>query len=128
MEDHVEKVAMIAYLLFAGNMTDEQVEIMLICAYLHDAIEDSVGAMREYVMSVIKEEFSDCIHIILLLTHEEGVAYEGAYINNIAAEFTARKCKIADIMHNIHDKSTMRKKKLYREALDVLWKSELGLT
>lgn len=126
--EHLQKVAMLAYLLFGNNLTEQQTEVLLICCYLHDAIEDSTGSFREWLIAEINEKFPDCFPIIWRLTHADGVPYDGVYINGIAVDSIARKVKIADILNNANDGATLRKKRIYRDALNALWIHELELT
>jgi len=104
-------------------------EIECIVALLHDVVEDT-----EVTLEQLKKEFpKQVIEAIRLLTHDKNVNYK-EYIKELSKNPTAKKVKIADLLHNSDEtrlekitvKDIARREK-YKKALEFLqnWKIKL---
>lgn len=89
----------ILHCLYVMHKVKHLGEIAMICAVLHDLIEDK--SEQGYDMEYLKKEgFSQQILTILdLLTHRKDVPYM-EYIQNISANTIATAIKKADLEHN----------------------------
>ena len=75
----------------------EQMEDEISCcaALLHDVAEDTAVTLED----LAKEFPEEVIHLLKLLTHEDGTDYF-AYVRRIRSNPIAVKVKLADIAHN----------------------------
>ena len=77
----------------AEQMDDE---LSTVCALLHDVVEDTDITLND----LLKMGFpNDVIDVLSLLTHDMSVPYMD-YVKNLSTNPTARKVKIADLLHN----------------------------
>ena len=104
----------------AEQMNDE---ISTVCALLHDVIEDTEITPEMLLQMGFPKEV---IEVLALLTHEESVPYMD-YVRKISANPTAKKVKIADLMHNSDvtrldaiDEWAEKRNEKYAEALRIL--------
>ena len=104
----------------AEQMDDE---ISTVCALLHDVIEDTEITPEMLLQMGFPKEV---IEVLALLTHEESVPYMD-YVRKISANPTAKKVKIADLMHNSDvtrldaiDEWAEKRNEKYAEALRIL--------
>ena len=98
-------------------------ETEVICALLHDVIEDT-----DYSFSDLREMGfpSEVIEVLTLLTHEADVPYMD-YVKRLSVNPTARKIKLYDLRHNsdqtrldvIDERAKLRAEK-YRVAIEYL--------
>jgi len=116
-ENHIKRVVYIAHNLFAAGLSEEDCTALLTVAFLHDSIEDCAGA-EELILR--DERLKHSVPTIKLLSHSTDEDYM-EYIKRIAADPIARRVKIADILHNLHDAPGKNKAAQYRKALDILW-------
>ena len=104
----------------AEQMDDE---LSTVCALLHDVVEDTDITLND----LLKMGFpNDVIDVLSLLTHDMSVPYMD-YVKNLSTNPTARKVKIADLLHNsdltrldVIDEYAERRNKKYMEALTLL--------
>ena len=110
----------ICHPLHLAEMMDDEVACTV--ALLHDVVEDT-----QYSMQDLEKEFpSEVIEALKLLTHDKSVDYF-EYVKAVKANPTAKKVKIADVMHNsdesrldsISEKDLKRREK-YRKAIALL--------
>ena len=103
----------------AEQMTDEAKTVV---ALLHDVVEDT-----QYSMQDLEKEFPrEVIEALKLLTHDKSVDYF-EYVEKVKANPTAKKVKIADVIHNsdqsrldsITEKDLKRREK-YKKAIALL--------
>lgn len=103
----------------AEQMDDE---IACTVALLHDVVEDTIVSMQQ-----LEKEFPiEVIEALKLLTHDKSVDYF-EYVEKVKSNTTAKKVKIADVMHNsdetrldsISDNDLKRREK-YQKALKIL--------
>ena len=104
----------------AEQMDDE---ISVVCALLHDVIEDTECTSESLLEMGFPQEVLD---VLKLLTHDEAVPYMD-YVRNISKNPIAKKVKIADLMHNSDvtrldslDEYAVRRNQKYQEALRIL--------
>ena len=98
-------------------------EISTVCALLHDVVEDTEITIEDlHAMGFPRE----VIEALTLLTHEESVPYMD-YVRRISENSTAKKVKIADLMHNSDttrlefvDERAVKRNQKYSEALAIL--------
>lgn len=98
-------------------------ETEVICALLHDVIEDT-----DYTFADLREMGfpSEVIEVLTLLTHEADVPYMD-YVKRLSVNPIARKIKLADLRHNsdqtrldvIDERAKLRAEK-YRVAIEYL--------
>jgi len=98
-------------------------ETEVICALLHDVIEDT-----DYTFADLQEMGfpSEVIKVLTLLTHEADVPYMD-YVKRLSVNSTARKIKLYDLRHNsdqtrldvIDERAKLRAEK-YRVAIEYL--------
>lgn len=113
----------IPYIFHPLHLAEEMdEEIACTVALLHDVVEDTKFSMQD-----LEKEFpSEVIEALKLLTHDKSVDYF-EYVEKIKSNPTAKKVKIADVMHNsdetrldsISEKDLKRREK-YRKALALL--------
>ena len=104
----------------AEQMSDE---ISVVCALLHDVVEDSEITLCDIADMGFPDEV---VEVLSLLTHEDSVPYMD-YVRNISKNAVARNIKIADLTHNsdltrldtVDEYAILRNAK-YKEALDLL--------
>ena len=97
-------------------------EIECIVALLHDVVEDT-----EVTLEQLEKEFpKQVIEAIRLLTHDKNVNYK-EYIKELSKNPTAKKVKIADLLHNSDEtrleKITIKdvaRRERYKKALEFL--------
>lgn len=119
---HVEEVVKLARILFHNLDIDKLNKLIQVC-YLHDCIEDCEDGTEQK----IKELFdSDVYDAVVLLTKKGNVDYN-VYIDAIFISELARKAKICDMLHNMHDNSSVYNRKKYSNSLMLLWQKELGI-
>ena len=104
----------------AEQMEDE---LSIVCALLHDVIEDT-----DYTLESIQEMGfpSEVIDVLTLLTHKPSVPYFD-YVKELAKNPIAKKIKLADLEHNsdlsrldyVTDKAIARSEK-YKQAIALL--------
>ncbi|MBQ4558628.1 MAG: bifunctional (p)ppGpp synthetase/guanosine-3',5'-bis(diphosphate) 3'-pyrophosphohydrolase [Clostridia bacterium] len=107
----------------AEQMDDE---ISIICALLHDVVEDTKYTFEDIRNLGFSE---DVIDILKLLTHDKDTPYL-EYVKQITTNKIALKIKLADIKHNsdltrleeVNDQ-ILDKIKVYKQALDILTNS-----
>jgi len=107
----------------AEQMDDE---ISIICALLHDVVEDTKYTFEDIKTLGFSE---DVIDILKLLTHDKDTPYL-EYVKQITTNKIASKIKLADIKHNsdltrleeVNDQ-ILDKIKVYKQALDILTNS-----
>ena len=104
----------------AEGMDDE---ISTVCALLHDVIEDTEYTFDDLFAMGFPGEV---IEVLRLLTHDESKPYMD-YVKRIAKNETAKKVKIADLMHNSDtsrldtvDEWAEKRNAKYKEALRIL--------
>lgn len=104
----------------AEQMDDE---ISTVCALLHDVVEDTEITLNDLRREGYPEEV---IEVLTLLTHDENVPYMD-YVEKIATNPTAKKVKIADLLHNSDttrldyiDEWAMKREEKYKKALAFL--------
>ena len=104
----------------AESMDDE---ICCVCALLHDVVEDTDITFEDLCDMGFPREV---IEPLKLLTHSPEVAYMD-YVRQIATNPTARKVKIADLLHNsdvsrydVMDERAVKRLEKYKAALDFL--------
>ena len=79
----------------AEQMGDDEYAICV--ALLHDVVEDTDMEFSDLERAGFPDEV---VAALKCLTPEEGVDYNGAYIEGIKADPLARKVKLADLRHN----------------------------
>ena len=104
----------------AEQMDDE---LSTVCALLHDVVEDTDITIEMLGQMQFPQEVLD---VLRLLTHDKAVPYMD-YVRKIRTNPTAKKVKIADLMHNsdltrldIVDEAAKRRTQKYQEALRLL--------
>lgn len=106
--------------LHLAEQMDNEIECTV--ALLHDVVEDT-----QYSMQDLEKEFPrEVIEALKLLTHDKSVDYF-EYVEKVKANPTAKKVKIADVMHNsdesrldsITEKDLKRREK-YKKAIALL--------
>ena len=104
----------------AEQMDDE---ISTVCALLHDVVEDTETTFSDLLNMGFPQEVID---VLTLLTREQDVPYMD-YVRKISTNPTAKKVKIADLMHNSDttrldniDEWAVKRNLKYRDALTIL--------
>jgi (p)ppGpp synthase/HD superfamily hydrolase len=89
----------IMHLLYVMHKVKHLGEVAMICAILHDLIEDK--KKKGYTFEFLKEEGFDfeIIYILTLLTHDKEEDYM-SYIKRLASNPIAKSIKLADLEHN----------------------------
>lgn len=89
----------IMHLLYVMHKVKHLGETAMVCAILHDLVEDK--SAEGYDMKYLEGEgFSSEVRLIVeLLTHRDSTPYMD-YVKALAAHPTARAIKIADLEHN----------------------------
>lgn len=108
----------ILHCLWVMNAVRHLGEVAMICAVLHDLVEDCEE--EGYTFAYLREqEFSEQVLVILtFLTHRKGVSYDD-YIKALALNYLAKEIKKRDIEHN---SKITRLKGLRKKDLDRLEK------
>lgn len=90
----------ILHCLWVMNKVKHLGEVAMICAVLHDVVEDC--EKEGYTMSFLEEKgFSSEVRVILeLLTHRKLLTSYQDYIKAIAVHPVAKAIKLADLEHN----------------------------
>lgn len=89
----------IMHLLYVMHKVKHLGETAMICAILHDLVEDKKkeGYTLEYLR--IQGFTEDVLYVVQLLTHNPEIPYMD-YIKNLASNVIARAVKKADLEHN----------------------------
>lgn len=74
--------------------------LAMICAILHDVVEDCEKEGYDFQYLDKSGFSSDVIRILKLLTHDKNNVDYMDYIKNLSTDITARKIKMADLEHN----------------------------
>lgn len=98
-------------------------EMEMICAVLHDVVEDSDITLED----LRKEGFSEeVIQVLDCLTKREGETYDG-FIERVLVNKTARKVKLADLRDNMDlsrikdpTEKDMKRMKKYQDAAECI--------
>lgn len=117
-------VPYIMHLLYVMHKVKHLGELAMICAILHDLVEDkeSSGYNFEYLRS---QGFSEEVIVILqLLTHRPSTSYMD-YIKALSVHPVARMIKLADLEHNT---KVSRLKGLTKKDFDRLEKYSIAYT
>lgn len=115
-------VPYIMHLLYVMHKVKHLGEVAMICAILHDLIEDKAddGYTSEYLRN---QGFSEEVILILqLLTHRKSTEYMD-YIKALSTHPIARAIKIADLEHNT---KVSRLKGLRKKDFDRLEKYSIA--
>lgn len=122
-KDQVDKTDM-PYVFHPFHLAEQMDdEISTVCALLHDVVEDTEITLENLEQMGFPKEVLD---VLSLLTHDEAVPYMD-YVEKISKNPTAKKVKIADLLHNsdvtrldfMDEKAKIRNQK-YKEALRIL--------
>lgn len=106
----------------AEQMTDE---ISIVCALLHDVVEDTDYTLED--LSKMGFPF-EVIDVLRLLTHDPEVSYFD-YVKAISANPVAKQVKLADLAQNSDlsrmdgseiDKWAMARTEKYKKAIEML--------
>ena len=104
----------IMHLLYVMHKVKHLGETAMICAVLHDLIEDKEkdGYNREFIRKEFNEEVE---YILFLLTHDKRMDYMD-YIKTLSNNKIAKAIKMADLEHNskISRMKSLRKKDFER--------------
>lgn len=98
-------------------------ETSIVCALLHDAVEDSDYTFDDLAKLVVTAKIID---VLKLLTHDKSTPYQD-YIKKINENSLAKKVKIADLTHNSDvtrlnnvDDAVLERIKKYKRAINFL--------
>ena len=92
-------VPYIMHCLYVMHKVKHLGEVAMICAILHDLVEDK-SAEGYHFLYLQKQEFSDEVLVILqLLTHRKDTPYMD-YIKALSVHPIAKAIKLADLEHN----------------------------
>lgn len=87
-----------------------------IVAALHDTIEDTEMTEEE-----LKKHFTeDIVKTVKLLTKEKDNQDYFKYLEKVKNNELAKRVKIADMKHNLHDNPTQKQVKKYKKGLRIL--------
>ena len=122
-KDQVDKTGL-PYVFHPFHLAEQMDdEISTVCALLHDVIEDTDYTFSDLSAMGFPPEV---IEVLTLLTHDASVPYM-EYVKQIAENETAKKVKIADLMHNSDatrldtvDEWAEKRNQKYMEALKLL--------
>ena len=125
-KDQVDKTGL-PYVFHPFHLAEQMDdETSTVCALLHDVVEDTATTFEELTVMGYPDEVIDALK---LLTHEDGVDYMD-YVKKIARNPTAKKVKIADLLHNSDstrldtvDEYALKREAKYKAALEYLYEN-----
>lgn len=130
---HIDAVILYTYdLLIEAGITDwQEIEIFLIVAALHDAVEDhpeliSFRQIRDYLTPHIiwKSEIDSMMDALVKITKlEKGTQDYAEYVLGVASNLYSRIVKRADLKHNMSD---LKWSSLYDKYSLTKWVLEVG--
>ena len=125
-EEHKEQVDKtgLPYVFHPFHLAEQMDdEISTVCALLHDVVEETETTFSDLLNMGFPQEVID---VLTLLTREQDVPYMD-YVRKISTNPTAKKVKIADLMHNSDttrldniDEWAVKRNLKYRDALTIL--------